>query len=145
MNNRTSIHDLLDLDEENNTYEKYKSKDVKKNAQNIQQERNMDKYASEVKTLEKKEEPSITIIDDYTSGDNTHNIPHCCRDSNGNFDISECIKNSYAIASYLKEHKPDAYKTASSFYEADNTIFYVIIGILVIICLLLGKKAMYNK
>ena len=54
MNNRTSIHDLLDLDEENNTYEKYKSKDVKKNAQNIQQERNMDKYSSEVKTIEKK-------------------------------------------------------------------------------------------
>tara|TARA_Y100000816_G_C26029108_1_gene538656 strand:+ start:686 stop:1123 length:438 start_codon:yes stop_codon:yes gene_type:complete len=145
MNNRTSIHDLLDLDEENDTYEKYKSKDVKKNAQNIQHERNMEKYASKIKTLEKKEEPSITVIDDYATGDNTHNIPHCCRDSNGNFDISECIKNSYAIASYLKEHKPEAYKTASSFYEADNTIFYVIIGILIIICLLLGKKAMYNK
>lgn len=145
MNNRTSIHDLLDLDEENDTYEKYKSKDVKKNAQNIQHERNIDKYVSKIKTLDKKEEPSITIIDDYTTGDNTHNIPLCCRDNQGNFDISECIKNSYAIASYLKEHKPDAYKTASSFYEADNTIFYVIIGILIIICLLLGKKAMYNK
>ena len=106
----------------------------------------MDKYASKIKTLEKEEQLPITIIDDYTTtGDNTHNIPHCCRDSQGDFDISECIKNSYAIASYLKEHKPDAYKTASSFYEADNTIFYVIIGILIIICLLLGKKAMYNK
>ena len=55
--------------------------------------------------------------------------------------ISEKIKNVYEIAAFLKQNDKDAYKTASNFFERDNTIFYIIIGTLVITCLLLLKKS----
>tara|TARA_B100002019_G_C20792153_1_gene367132 strand:- start:19 stop:393 length:375 start_codon:yes stop_codon:yes gene_type:complete len=56
--------------------------------------------------------------------------------------IARKIKVIYEYAAYLKHHDKDAYKTAGNFFEHDNTVFYIVIAILVIICLLLFKKSM---
>lgn len=56
--------------------------------------------------------------------------------------IARRIKVIYEYAAYLKHHDKDAYRTAGNFFEHDNTVFYIVIAILVIICLLLFKKSM---
>ena len=122
MNRRITPITELDLDEQMerksvNNLEEYKTTQVKQ---------------AQAKT----EGDKVSLID-------VDNTPNVKIKTDADFEnIARRIKVIYEYAAYLKHHDKDAYKTAGNFFEHDNTVFYIVIAIIVIICLLLFKKSM---
>lgn len=99
---------------------------------------NLEEYqAKQVKQIQ--EQPKETKVS-HINVDDTPNVKIKTDEDFEN--IARKIKVIYEYAAYLKHHDKDAYKTAGNFFEHDNTVFYIVIAILVIICLLLFKKSM---